>query len=251
MRVMQRDDGELHRRPMSPNERRVRALGDRALVDAMRTGDDWAFGEFLGRFRPVLLAYAGGRIPDELFPECIDEVLEDEALKLADIRAEAVVPTQLRAYLVGAVRKRHLALRRSSARRRHWYEEAAGSRHFTSDGREPVVLSLCSESSLAASRGPELAEPAAPTALQQLAAAMEGELDAETRRILVWLGCAVPHRQIAAWLNKSYDATTKQIWRLCRKLERAAPVFAATLSPTAQQELDRFFRRLERGRRPG
>jgi DNA-directed RNA polymerase specialized sigma24 family protein len=251
MRAMQRDEGERHGRPMSPNERRVRALGDRALIDAMRAGDDWAFGEFLARFRPVLLAYAGGRIPDELFPECIDEVLEDEALKLADVRAGAVMPTHLRAYLIGAVRKRHLALRRSSARRLHWYEEAAGNGHFTSDRHESVVPSTCSESSLAASRGPEHAEPMTPTALQQLAAAMEGELDAEARRILVWLGCAVPHRQIATWLNKSYDATTKQIWRLCRRLERAAPTYAATLSPAAQQELDRFFRRLERGRRPG
>src|SRR3977135_1539852 len=124
MRAMQRDDSDRHRRPVSHNEGRVRTLGDRALVDAMRTGDDWAFGEFLARFRPVLLAYAGGRIPNELFPECIDEFLEDEALKLADVRAEAVVPTQLRAYLVGAVRKRHLAPRRSSAPRRPRYEEA-------------------------------------------------------------------------------------------------------------------------------
>jgi hypothetical protein len=213
----------------------------------MRAGDDRAFGEFLARFRPVLTAYAGGRIPDELFPECIDEVLEDEALKLADPRA--VVPTQLRAYLVGAVRKRHLALRRSSARRRRWYEEAAGGTLSTSDGREAVVRSVCSESSIAASRGPERAEPMEQTALEQLALAMEKELDAEARRILVWLGRAVPHRQIAAWLDKSYDATTKQIWRLCRRLERAAPTYAATLPPAAQRELDRFFRRLDRGRR--
>jgi hypothetical protein len=244
---MQRDDDEVDRRRASPNERRVRSLGDRALVDAMRASDDWAFGEFLARFRPVLVAYAGGRIPEELFPECIEEVLEDEALKLADPRA--VVPTQLRAYLVGAVRKRHLALRRSSARRRRWYEEAASGALSTSDGREAVVRSACSESSITASRGPDRVESMEKTALEQLALAMERELDADSRRILVWLGRAVPHRQIAAWLDKSYDATTKQIWRLCRRLERAAPTYAATLPPTAQQELDRFFRRLECGRR--
>jgi hypothetical protein len=245
---MQRGDGERERRQQSPNERRVRALGDRALIDAMRTGDEWAFGEFLARFRPVLVAFAGGRIPDELIPECIDEVLEDEALKLSDARA--IVPTQMRAYLVGAVRKRHLAIRRSSARRRRWYEEASNGALYTSDGHEPVVRSACSESSIAASRGPEPAEASEPTALEQLAIAMAGELDVEARRILVWLGRSVPHRQIAAWLDKSYDATTKQIWRLCRRLERAAPTYAATLSPAAQHELERFFRRLERGRRP-
>jgi hypothetical protein len=245
---MQRGESERNRRQQSPNERRVRALGDRALIDAMRAGDEWAFGEFLARFRPLLVDFAGGRIPSAFFPECIDEVLEDEALKLSDARS--IVPTQMRAYLVGAVRKRHLALHRSSMRRQRWYEEAAGSGSCTSDGREPVVRSACSESSLAASCGPDTRETAAPTALEQLAMAMSGELDADARRILIWLGRSVPHRQIAAWLNRSYDATTKQIWRLCRRLERAAPTYAATLSPAAQHELERFFRRLERGRRP-
>jgi hypothetical protein len=245
---MQRGECERDRRQQSPNERRVRALGDRALIDAMRAGDEWAFGEFLARFRPLLVDFAGGWIPSALLPECIDEVLEDEALKLSDVRS--IVPTQMRAYLVGAVRKRHLALRRSSMRRQRWYEEAASSASCTSDGREPVVRSVCSESSVAASRGPEAEEARAPTALEQLATAMSGELDADARRILIWLGRSVPHRQIAAWLNKSYDATTKQIWRLCRRLERAAPTYAATLSPAAQQELERFFRRLDRGRRP-
>jgi hypothetical protein len=245
---MQRGDGERDRRQQSPNERRVRALGDRALIDAMRAGDDWAFGEFLARFRPLLVDFAQSRIPDLLIPECVDEVLEDEALKLSDVRS--IVPTQMRAYLVGAVRKRHLAVRRGSARRQRWYEEAASSALCTSDGREPVVRSVCSESSVAASRGPEAVEVAEPTAVEQLALAMSGELDADARRILVWLGRSVPHRQIAAWLNKSYDATTKQIWRLCRRLERAAPTYAATLPPATQRELERFFRRLERGRRP-
>lgn len=245
---MQRGEGGRERRQHSPNERRVRALADRALIDAMRAGDEWAYGEFLARFRPVLIAFAEGRIPDALIPECVDEVLEDEALKLADARS--IVPTQMRAYLVGAVRKRHLSLRRSRTRRRRWYEEAANVARCTSDGCEPVVHTACSESSVAASRGPEQqTEDQAPTALEQLAIAMAGELDADTQRILVWLGRSIPHRQIALWLNKSYEATTKQIWRLCRRLERAAPTYAATLSPAAQHEVERFFRRLERGRR--
>jgi DNA-directed RNA polymerase specialized sigma24 family protein len=248
---MRRGESGGERGRTSPDGRRARALTDHALIDAMRGGDHWAFGEFLARFRPPMLAFAQGRIPDALFPECIDEVLEDAAIELADPRS--TVPTRLRAYLVGAVRKRHLALRRSGARRRRWYEEAAGSVMGITDGGEPVVRSLCAESTIAACRGPDVADLPGPhesTALQQLALALEGELDAETRRILTWLGQAVPHRQIAEWLGKSYDATTKQIWRLCRRLERAAPIYAATLSPSTQRELERFFRRAERGRRP-
>jgi hypothetical protein len=238
------------RQRASPNERRVRALGDVALIAAMRAGDDWAFGEFIARFRPGLAAYARGRIPDELIPECVDEVLEDEALALSN--EDAVVPTRLSAYLVGAARKRHLALRRSSERRLRWYEEAARSGRCTSDGREHVVRSVCAESTIAASAGAQVStETAEPSAIEQLALAIEGELDEETRRLLAWIGQAVPHRQIAEWLGKSYDATTKQIWRLCRRLEQKAPAHAEKLPREVRHELERFFRRVERGRRGG
>jgi DNA-directed RNA polymerase specialized sigma24 family protein len=237
----------VERSGVSPNVRRVRALGDRALIDAMRDGDDWAFGEFLARFRPAMLAYAQHRITDELIPECVDDVLEDAAIELADPRA--AVPLQLRAYLVGAVRRRHLALHRSGARRRRWYEEAARATLCTSDGREAAISSVCAESTITASRGVAM-EPEEPTAVQRLALAMERELDDETRRILAWLGHSVPHRQIALWLGRSYEATTKHIWRLCRRLERAAPAYAAVMSAADQREIERFFRRARRGRRP-
>lgn len=233
---------------MSPNVRRVRALGDRALVDAMRAGDDWAFGEFLARFRPVLLAYAERRVPDALVTECVEDVLEDAALELADPRA--VIPLQLRGYLVGAVRRRHLALHRSGTRRRRWYEEAARDVRCTSDGREGVVPSLCAESTLAASAGPGETSGTASAALHRLALAIEGELDDETRLLLAWIGEAVPHRQIAEWLGASYAATSKRIWRLCRRLERAAPAYVAAMPLDEQRELERFFRRAARGRRP-
>jgi hypothetical protein len=113
-----------------------------------------------------------------------------------------------------------------------------------------VVRSVCAESTIAASHGTGIVERPEPTALEQLAMAMSAELDEETVRLLTWIGRAVPHRTIAEWLGKSYDATTKQIWRLCRRLERAAPQHAAALPADVQRELERFFRRVERGRRP-
>lgn len=222
----------------------MRALDDHALVAAMRAGDEWAFGEFLARFRPVMLLYAERRIASELHAECIDEVLEDEALRLSDPRA--LIPARMRAYLVGALRKKHLAVKRSRARRRRRHEDAA----YDADGSVAVVRSVCAESTIAASRGALAGDSPHPTALEQLAAAMAAELDDDTIRLLTWIGRAVPHRTIAEWLGKSYDATTKQIWRLCRRLERAAPQYAAALPPDVQRELERFFRRVERGRRP-
>ncbi len=246
---MRWEEGEAERMTRSPNVRRVRALGDRALIDAMRAGDDFAFGEFLARFRPMMLAYAERRVPGIYLCECVDEVLEDAALELADPRS--TVPVQLRSYFVGAVRRRHLAVRRSGVRRQRWYEEAARGGRSLSEGASPAVTSLCAESTLAASRGVDVtAISAEPTALQRLATAIEEELDDETRLLLAWVGESVPHRQIATWLGTSYDATTKSIWRLCRRLERAAPVYAAAMPPEEQHELERFFRRARRGRRP-
>jgi hypothetical protein len=176
-------------------------------------------------------------------------VLEDEALRLMNPRA--IVPNQLRAYLVGAVRKRHLALKRSSARRRRRHEDAAYDAYVAADGGlSAVVRSVCAESTITASYGAGVSERPEPTAIEQLAMAMSAELDEETVRLLTWIGRAVPHRTIAEWLGKSYDATTKQIWRLCRRLERAAPQHAAALPADVQRELERFFRRVERGRRP-
>jgi hypothetical protein len=159
------------------------------------------------------------------------------------------MPIQFRSYLIAAVRGRYFNLRRNALRRQRWYEEAAGSGVDAAYGEEAIVRSVCAESSVTAAYGTPDTGPPQPNALEQLARAINLELDDETRQLLDWLARAIPHRTIAAWLGKSYDATTKHIWRLCRRLEREAPVYAATLSPAAQRELDRFFRRMDRGRR--
>lgn len=245
---MRREEGEGERRATSPGVRRVRALGDRALIEAMRAGDDFAFGEFLARFRPLLLAYAERRVTPVLVTECVEDVLEDAAMELADPRA--TIPNQLRGYLVGAVRRRHLALYRSGARRQRWYEEAARGVRATTDGREAMVQSLCAESTIAASAGSRSDDAPASAALHELAVAIDRELDDESRLLLAWIGEAVPHRQIAEWLGASHAATSKRIWRLCRRLERAAPEYVAAMPLDARRELERFFRRAARGRRP-
>ncbi len=213
----------------------------------MQGGNEWALAEFIARFRPLLLEFSRGRIPTALIPDCVDEVLEDIALRLVRVRA-TIGPETLPSYLVAAVRKRYRAVRRSVVRRERWYDEAAALESSTSESGEVIVHTVCAESTIVASRNHGEDPPEASSALRMLAEAIDGDLDAETRLILVWVGRAVPHRLIAQWLGKSYDATTKQIWRLCRRLERAAPTYVAALPDAAQRELGRFFRRVEHGR---
>jgi DNA-directed RNA polymerase specialized sigma24 family protein len=232
--------------------RRVRALGDAALIAAMRAGDDWAWAEFDARFRARLEQYARHVAASPArWDECISEVIEDAALKLAT--DAGAVPTNLTAYLIRALRNRAATLARAAARRHRRYVQASAVGE-----PEAVVRSLCSESALRASGGAALdaalgaalgeaddrtAEPTS-RAHRRLGAALVAELSDEERLIIGWVAEAVPYRQIAAWLGAGYDATSKRIWRLCRRLKHLAPICASTFSATERAELERFLRRV-------
>jgi DNA-directed RNA polymerase specialized sigma24 family protein len=229
----------------SPERRRVRALSDGALIAAMRAGDDWAWAEFDTRFRARLEQYARHvGAPTLRWDECVTEVLEDAALKLTS--DAATTPTNLTAYLIRAVRNRAVTLARAAARRhrRHVQASAVGE-------PEAVVWSLCSESALRASGSSAVREEAddrayavAVRARRRLGAALVAELSEEEQCIIAWVAEAVPYRQIAAWLGASYDATSKRIWRLCRRLKQVAPIHASAFDAAERAELERFFRRV-------
>jgi DNA-directed RNA polymerase specialized sigma24 family protein len=224
--------------------RRVRALGDRALIAAMQAGDDWAWAEFDARFRARLEAYARHvGTPASVWDECITEVIEDAALKFT--KDGAALPANLAAYLVRSVRNRAVTCARAAARRHRHHVQASAVGE-----PEAVVWSLCSESALRASGSAPREDAAdrayAPALLarRRLGAALMVELSEEEQCIIGWVAEAVPYRQIAAWLNASYDATSKRIWRLCRRLRQLGPVHASRFSAAERAELERFFRRV-------
>ena len=191
---------------------RVRALGDAALVAAMREGDPWALGEFMARFTSPLESYArASRIPRSDWNVCVVGVLEAEALRLA--RPDQPVPQQLTSHLVRAVRNRGLRLKRSLLCRERDFLLVA----------EPL--------------------PSKPTAFQSLAAAVRRDVTREEELILGWIAHGVPHRQIAEWLGVSYEAATKRIWRLCRRLRARAAEHAEALAPEERGEAVRRVRR--------
>ena len=76
-----------------------------------------------------------------------------------------------------------------------------------------------------------------------LSAAIREMTTDEERLLLTWLAERVSHRMIATWLGVSYDAATKRIWRLCRKLRAAAVRHVGALAPEERAEVERFFRR--------
>jgi DNA-directed RNA polymerase specialized sigma24 family protein len=208
------------------------------LVDAMRQGDELAWGEFVDRFRPLLEHFARRTgIPRWEWAACVNDVLDDVALKIVARRIK--LPANLGSYLVRSVRNRHLELRRSDARRHRQYTLA--SRGYVA---ERVVTSLCSENAIRASEGPLVSEAAASAALTRLAAVLRAELSEDEALLLAWRSAGVPHRQIAAWLALSYDATAKRIARLSQRLRAIAWLRTESFPPEERAEITRFFRRV-------
>jgi hypothetical protein len=213
------------------------ATSDAELIGLMQTRDRAAWSIFEARFKPILTAYARrAKIPPGDWPVCVFEVLEDEGLRLSARDTEP--PINLAAYLIAAVRHRYLRVKRAQACRDKNYDAAADDQ-----SGEWVVASLCSEDALRASRGPGADTRDASTALRRLASELRAGLTIEEESILVWVSERVPHAQIATWLGMSYDACTKRIWRLCRRLRSETSARRASYSSAEQAEIDRFIRR--------
>lgn len=218
----------------------ARAWSDRELVLAMRRDEPRAFTEFVARFRPLLLHRAALlRVWPGEREELVVDVLDDAATRLADPAHRP--PRYLAAYLVRALHHRVLNRRRAGARRRVVAERAAREMETHA---ERAVLTVCSESALRASHGPDWAAPPINPALARLAAALERRLTEDERRLIGWLGAHVPQRHIAAWLGISYGAVSKRIARLRARMRGAADAYIAAQGEPERAALRRFFERL-------
>jgi len=210
---------------------------DHNLIADMRRGREGACAEFHARHRPLLEAYARKvRIPRWEWDTCITEVLSDEMMRFST--RDIDLPVNLSAYLVKAVYHRYLRVKRSLNCRERYH--AAAATHRTG---EWIVPSLCSESALRSSAGPDAATNDSSSALARFASDLDTRLTDEERSILHWIAQGVSHREIAEWIGSSYDATTKRIWRLCRRLRADAPRCAAQYEPAERSEVERFLRR--------
>jgi len=212
-------------------------LSDDALLTGLTDGADRAVAVFDARYRPILEAYARRvRIPPSEVGVYVSEVLGDEAIRLA--QPSAPKPASVEAYLIRVLRNRYLNSRRSAERRRRNQEAAADD-----TTGEWVVTSLCSEESLRASAGPDAGSASVGRVLGQLAEELVARVSDEEYSILMWIGQGASHREIAGWVGSSYDATSKRIWRLCRRLRDHASRQAETLPDADRTEVERFIRR--------
>ena len=216
----------------------ARALGDVALVEAMRRGEPGALREFLLRFEPLLeyhahrLGASGGERDD-----LVGETLEDAALAL--VAPTAIVPRSLPAYLVTALRNRLLNTRRGArgaARMRESLPRTADRAGAVDDG-------LCSESTLRAGAGPAWEPPRPSRVVAALAAALFDDLSDDDRVLLVWVSHHVPYREIAQWLGLGYAAVGKRVERLRARLRAKADVHLASLGDADRAALEALLTR--------
>lgn len=230
-----------HARASNDRDRNAaRALSDAALVDAMRAGVREAWAEFDARFRPLLERYAARiGIPRWEWSCCITEVLDDEALRLIERSRE--MPQHMTAYLVRAVRNRHLALKRAAMRRDNRYADAAAADVASEGGVGPLVSEHTRRSCEPPRVSEELQTP--PTGVTRLAQLLSERLSDEEQQMLAWVAEGVPQRVIADWLGINREAAKKRIARLCRRLRGAAAVLRVDLPPETRREIDRVLHR--------
>ncbi len=199
------------------------AMGDQALVAALRCQDEGALREFFLRFRPALLVTARrlGVDPGEV-ESVVDDCLADVAVHL--IASDAPAPRSLPAYLARSVRNRVLNAARSRGR---------AERHL---GAEMVELERVPVPS------PSEVPPLSPS-LQRLADALAALLDDEERLLAVWMSHCVPQAEIAAWLGLGGKAAAKRMERLRERLQRAALYYIDAAGGDERRELLTFLGR--------
>lgn len=230
------------RTPACGDRASMRALGDAALVEAMRRGDEAAFREFIVRFERQLDQYARrlGLTGGERHT-VIADTLDDAALAL--IVPGRVTPRSLPAYLVTALRNRLRNDVRAGSRSR--VREQRATHGATDDHDAPL---LCSEGALRDSAGPDWQPPTASPAVVALSAVLVSDLTDEERVLLVWVSHHVPYREIAAWLDIGYASVGKRVERLRARLRARAELHLASLGDAERAELSVL---LSRGAAPG
>jgi DNA-directed RNA polymerase specialized sigma24 family protein len=195
------------------------AMGDQALVAALRCEDEGALREFFLRFRPALvLAARRLRVDPGELDALADDCLADVAVHL--ITSDTPPPRSLPAYLARSLRNRVLNRVRDRTRAerrlaRQSQPEEAG------DTLEGAVAACCSDYALRAS-GAQVEPPALAPTLARLANALAATLVEEDRLLAVWLSHCVPPREIAAWLGLGDRAAAKRIERLRERLQLVA-----------------------------
>lgn len=218
---------------------RYEALGDAALIHAMRARDERAVAEFVRRHQFLVLMQARRfRVPPSERRAWVADTLD--ALAQSLMRKQSTIPLSLPRYVVAAAKRRALMERRDLALRERRESEAIGELGGLGEG---AVVVLCSEDSVRSTYGPAWEPASLPPVLQRLLAVLATGASPEERELLSWVGQRVPYSRIAEWLGVTRSAAVKRVTRLRKRLVDATLRFGGSLEPEQRAELLRFLRR--------
>ena len=208
------------------------AMGDAALVAALRCQDEGALREYFLRFRPALvLAARGLRVDAGELDALVDDCLADVAVHL--ITTDTPPPRSLAAYLARSLRNRVLNDLRARER-----ADRRLAREATDTGADiEGAIESCSSDHAVQSSGSRVEPTPLAPALARLAEALEATLAGDDRLLAVWLGHCVPVRDIAAWLGITERTASKRIERLRERLQLTALRYLDTAAGDDRREL--------------
>ena len=217
-------------------------LSTEHLVGLMRRDDYHALREFVARYRPLLVNFAGrAGIAVADVETVAADVLSDVAMELMTGRAAA--PRSMESYVVTCFKHRVLNLERERGRR--VVREGVASDGVEEATGERVSRSACSEATLRAAAGPLWEPVPLNPRLERLSSMLDEGLSSEERHLLAWVSERVPQSAVGKWLGLSHDTTRKKLERLRKRLDDVAERYAESLTGKEQRELLRFFRRFD------
>jgi hypothetical protein len=220
-------DAPNDRRPRRPKGNYVE-LGDAALIDAMRAGDERAIDEFIVRHERVVAQRAREA---GILRRDYDDAMRDVILEVGWLIVGRLIrPTRgLEAYVVKCFFNRLAKDAEERKRQRRLHESA--------------VLEVMSEYSVRSSHGPDWEVVPLPPPLERLASMIAEGLTAEEEQLLAWHSKYVPLREVASWLGISYANAGQRSWRLRHRLIAVAKECAPAFSREEWLEITKFFER--------
>jgi DNA-directed RNA polymerase specialized sigma24 family protein len=218
------EDRETQLEAIAAERKRTQELSDENLITAMRHDEQFAFVEFIDRFRIVAWNEARGlSIDSSVRKSWTEEVLHDCALVL--VRPTTCVPLNTAGYVIVAIRRRFFADRRKEQSENRLLGD------FADDLRD--------------SEQDQWSTP--PEPIVKLAEALASRIDADEEALLEWKRRKLGYTQAAAWLGLKRDTVAHRTLRLTARLQKVALQHLESLADDDLRQVQRFMDRIKRG----
>lgn len=230
---------EVLNQKCDPSRRPSGSLNDEELLSAIKEDNPNAFVEIVERYQGLVLHYARHYgVPQAEESVWVTDLMHDVVLSL--IKPGAIMPDSLGAYFARSCRNKSYMDHRARTRRQA--REIEASSDVPESGA--VVQTLCSETMLRDSLGPDVEVSDLPAGLLRLVNELQVLLTADERQLLDWAAESVPLRLIAEWTGVTRTAAAHRVSRLRKRLRTITPGIIERFNGVERNHVQRFLDRL-------